>query len=123
MLEIPPPAELGEFVQALGAEDTLRLIEAYGGTSLWVPHTFDPARPNVAALIVEFDAPMVKAMVQRWGKGPLKVPNIKWWRARLYRARGQEIARIARRLGVDVKTVWKYLSDAGMTKQQAELPL
>ena len=122
MLEIPLPAELQEFGDALGAENTLRLIEAYGGTQLWVPQTYDPARPNVADLIEEFDGPMVRAMIQRWGKGVLKIPNAKWWRARLYRARKMDVARIARKLGVDIKTVWKYLADAGMTKQH-ELPL
>jgi hypothetical protein len=121
--DIPPPAELSEFVQALGADDTLRLIEARGGTRVWVPKTFDPDLETVAALIAEFDAPMVRAMVRRWGNGYLKVPAVKWWRARIYRAQRMEYSAIARRLGCDESSVFKWLASGGLTNKQLSLEL
>ena len=112
------PAEIDYLVEPLGLDDALRLIEAYGGSRLYVPKMFDPD----CKLAQEFGDQMARSMVARWGGDMLKVPSVRWWRILLYRREGMSYAQIARKLGCSETTVWQTLNSAQETKQ-LQLPI
>ncbi|GGG30850.1 hypothetical protein GCM10010964_18460 [Caldovatus sediminis] len=119
MVEIPPPAELSRLAALIGGEATLRLIEAHGGTRIFVP-----ARPNQGhplARTIGLEA--ARALAAEWGSTWLKVPLCRHWRVRVYRARGESYKAIARRLGMDESGVWRILHAARMTGEARQTDL
>jgi hypothetical protein len=119
MNEPRPPAELRYLTEILGVEATLALIERRGGTRLWVPRTYR-AKSEFTA---EFGEAAARQLVRRFGgERTLKVPLCKWWRARVYDARGLTYPQIARKLGCSETTVWRYLAPTRVTPQLS-LPL
>lgn len=113
----PPPAELSQFTDAIGAEALLRLIEAYGGTRLYIPQ--EPTEDTLLAQVVGLRA--ARSLAKSLGWGTLKVPLARNWRVRLYRHRGDSYAAIARRLGMTESTVGKILQAANATQRQLSL--
>jgi Homeodomain-like domain len=105
VIEIPPPAEIAYLTQCLGPEATLALIEACGGTRIYVP--FNPAPDAPLSAKIGHDA--AKALAGVFGGETLKVPSCKFLRARLLRARGHSYPQIALKLGVSETTVWRLV--------------
>lgn len=106
MTEGAPPAELAWLCDPLGVDATLALIEARGGTRVYVPAQPD-AECEIARII---GLPATQALAKRFGGEHIRVPLArgKWtgaWRARIYHARGLSYPAIARRLGVVENTV------------------
>lgn len=95
--DISPPAELGWLTDVIGADATLALIEAFGGTRVRV--AVDGSKTTAISEVIGLDAQA--KLVARFGDVRIKVPLCRWWRARIYRWRdGMTIPQIARRLGM-----------------------
>lgn len=92
MSEVRLTAELQSL---LGMQDFLRLVEAYGGTRLYLRSRSD-AEDLVAALSPDGAA----ALRRRYSGSYIRVPLAREARARQYRADGMSNAQIARRLGI-----------------------
>jgi hypothetical protein len=97
-------------LRVLGEADAVRLIELHGGTRIYVPH-------GGGHLALHFAQPAIGAIVAAWGGEYLKVPLARYWRARIYRARGMSYAQIARGVGATETSVWRWLNAAGDTAQ------
>lgn len=102
-----PPAEVATYVAALGLEDAVKFIEAYGGTEIYIAAN-PKSRSSVAALV---GYPKAKALAAVADRLPRRVPLVKRWRAQLYRSMGLKTVEIARRLGVAESTARSYLKD------------
>lgn len=113
----PPPAELAWLADHIGADATLRLIEAHGGTRLYVPEKPNQGSP-LARLVGLSQA---RALADRYGGDYIRVPLARNWRVRLYRQRGETYPAIARRLGITESQVGKILTAAGSTTRQLNL--
>jgi hypothetical protein len=89
-------------LELLGEADTLRLLELFGGTQLYIP-----VGPNVGTLqVAQQVSPEAEiALAQEFGGNNLKIPLARSWRARIYRRRGLSHREIARRLGCTEKAV------------------
>jgi hypothetical protein len=108
-----PPAELAWLVDLVGARPALRLIEARGGTRVYVPRT--PAEGS--ALVRDVGLAPAQALAAAYGGETITVPVARHWRVREYRAAGLSYAAIARKLGCHEDTVWRLLKSAGETSQ------
>lgn len=107
------PAELSWLAEPLGEAALLALIEARGGTRLYVPHR--AVGVELAELIGEDAAfRLCKAL----GGQDIKVPLAKEWRCRVYRARRMSYSQIALKLGCSEDTVSRMLTAAKMTHVQ-----
>jgi hypothetical protein len=113
-----PRGELKDFVELLGTETTLALVEGFGGTLIRVPK--DP--PHQSHVLVEAlgDAGMAR-LIAYFGGDRLAVPLARQWRFKLYTARGMTRRAIARKLGVTEKTVYQWLRE-GQSADQPSLP-
>ena len=118
MIEPRPPAELDWLTEIVGAEGVLALIEAAGGTEIYVPATLRDDHPLVAML----GAAAAAALAKERGGAAMRVPLAKTWRAWVYRARGMTHAAIARKLGCQDITVIGMMRARPETRQIA-LPL
>ena len=113
-----PQGELKDFVELLGVETTLALVEGFGGTLIRVPK--DPPAPSHALLEALGDTGMAR-LIAYFGGDRLAVPLARQWRFKLYTARGLTRRAIARKLGVTEKTVYKWLRE-GQSAEQLNLP-
>lgn len=113
-----PPAELAWLTDCVGAEKALALIEAAGGTAVYVSRT--PTEDCPLARMVGL--PAAQALAEQYGGEEVRVPLCRVWRARLYRQRGDTVVAIARKLGTLDTTVYRMLRGASDDRQIA-LPL
>lgn len=114
----PPPAELADLTRCIGPRAVLALIEAEGGSRVFVPKA--PNQGMHLARMIGLDA--ARELAVEWGGAYLSVPLARAWRVRVYRAEGETQRGIARRLGITESQVWKLLRDAGQTgAAQADL--
>ncbi len=106
-----------ELLDLLGPDDFLRLVEAYGGTRLYVPRTeAGSALPDEIGL----DA-VRKLQGPRAGEW-IRVPLAREWRARHYRANGLSNAKIAVRLGLTETGVNKLFARMDDTPAKGSAP-
>ncbi|MGD9769469.1 MAG: hypothetical protein AB7U62_17680 [Pseudolabrys sp.] len=116
MTELPPPTdEVRRLVDIVGAEATLALIEAHGGTRFYVPRM-----PN-ERLVAIVGEPGAAALASLLGGEYLKLPLARAWRVLVYQARGLSYPAIARRVGCTEGAVWRTLSRHGLTQTQYDL--
>lgn len=114
-----PPAELAFLTDAIGAEATLALIEAFAGTRVYVPSRASTRSPVVKAIGREAAA----ALAAVHGGCYIVPPAAKRWRAHAYRARGWPFAKIALRLGLCERTVQRYfVSELGTRASGGQRP-
>lgn len=107
MIDPPPPAELAYLSDAIGAEAVLALIEARGGTRVYVPRHAE----EDGALVAIIGEAAVTALAREYGGLSIHISSAKRWRALVYRGRQMSFAQIALKLGVGERTVWKYVSE------------
>lgn len=110
------PAELAFLTDLIGVAATFRLIEMHGGTRVRVPKGVNQG----SKLARDIGLPEARLLAERWGGDTLKVPLARYWRARVYRERGDSYRTIARKIGVNEGTVHTYLRAAGMTARGPE---
>ena len=119
----PPPESLALYIEVLGLDDTLRLLERCGGTKLWIPSGVNNSSTRLREkLEEELGKPMTMALIRTFGGSIIKPPMATDWRIVYYAAKGVSAAEIARRLGRHQETVWLRLKRARDSRQQS-LPL
>ena len=119
-LSVPAPVELAWLTDLIGPAGAYKLIEAYGGTRIFVPLT-PTARQPLARTI---GLAAARRMADVHPAETIKVPLAKGWRARLYRKAGLSYTAIARQLGCGESAVHSLLQRSRMTnpeKRQTEL--
>lgn len=79
----PPTEDVQKLVELLGEAAALRLIEARGGTRIYVA---DPTPETELAQLVGLDG--AAAMHDRYGRGWYRVPVARPWRVLCYIAQG-----------------------------------
>jgi len=100
-----PTAQVEPYFEVLGLDDTLRFIEEFGGTEIYLaknPRT----RSRVVALLGFDKANALTSISHRLQP---RVPLAKKWRARAYKAQGLVTVEIARKLGVTDVAVRNWL--------------
>lgn len=112
---IPVPAAARDYVDLLGVDDTVRLIEAFGGITLTVPVKGSAAWQKLAQRV---GAELAHKLSDCFGTDALTVPLCKEWLMRLYAAQGLTHDAIARRLNVSSRTVRRTLSVRANTERQ-----
>lgn len=107
----PPTSDLRKFVALCGSrEAALALIEARGGTQLYVPHNGD--RSELSAAI---GAELVDRLTSQMGGNYMRIPLARAWRCQILRARGMSYSEIARVVGMTESGVYRSLQLAGIT--------
>lgn len=101
-----PPAEVAHLVQILGIPATFALVEARGGTRLYVPMTPTPELESLIGPEAAYE------LAKAWGRCMLKVPLARTWRIRVQRARGASYSEIALTMKCTVDSVWRVLSQS-----------
>ena len=118
MTELPPPTdEVRRLVRQIGAEATLRLVEARAAARLYVPRQPDP--DGELARIIGLAA--AQALSAAAAGDYIKVPVARQWRVLVYHAQGRSYMDIAQRLGCSQNTVWRILNEHEMTRRQLDL--
>lgn len=114
---LPAPAEIHWLTDIVGAVAALAMIEAHGGTRVYVPKEINQ---NSAARLA---LPLLAArrLGEEYGGEHILVPIARAWRVRMYRAAGMTYPAIARKLGITERAVGRILTDAGLTISQGDL--
>ncbi len=113
----PPPAELAWLSQHLAPPALLALIQAFGGTCIYIAKAPNQASPLVQAL--GRDAAL--ALAAAHGGEHLKIPIARHWQIRCLHQRGLSYRQIASQLRITEDTVWKNLNAARLTNAQPDL--
>lgn len=101
----------------LGAEATLTLVEACGGTRIFIPR-----RPTEAnELTAKVGLGVVQLLCEHWGGDYLKVPVARGWRILILRSRGLTYPEIARTLNCSENTVWRTLNKRHRADSQPDM--
>ena len=90
----PPPAELAALSRHLTPAQLLALVEAHGGTRLYIPHAPNQASP--VALVVGYEGAV--ALAAAMGGETLKVPLARHWRICCLHRQGLTYRQIAKHL-------------------------
>lgn len=108
---------LAQIREAIGDEAALKLIEARGGTTVFVP--CDPREDQLLVDIVGLDA--ARELASRWGKEYLAVPIAMKWRIDRLLEEGLSAPKIALALGVHEDRVRRRRRKAGAGSAQPDL--
>lgn len=103
-------AMLDELVRTIGADGASRLIEAFGGARLYIPHSPEPGDALSAAV----GHATALALAGVFGGDRIDVPNPPPRRVRILqmRARGASVDSIALALGCTRRRVFQVLAEA-----------
>lgn len=108
MTMLPPPTDdIAGLVELIGPEATLQLVEARGGTRIYVGGRDGGA----LAEIVGVDA--AATLHTRYGREDLKVPIARPWRVLCYLAMGLSQERAALKAGCSTNTVVRAIRNFG----------
>lgn len=113
---LPAPAEIHWLTDIVGAVAALAMIEAHGGTRVYVAKDINQ---NSAARLA-LPLPEARRLGEAYGGEHILVPIARAWRVRMYRAAGMTYPAIARRLGITERAVGRILTDAGLTFSQGD---
>lgn len=109
MTQLPPPTEdIARLVRLIGPEAVLRLVEARGGTRVYVG---DPVEGAVLSEIIGLDA--AATLRSRYGANPIKVPIARPWRVLCYLAQGLSRDKTALKAGCSLNTVDRTVKNYG----------
>ena len=103
-----PPAHVQPYVDVLGAERTLELLLAFGGSEVYLA-TRPTERSRLAQVIGQDGVAALSAQAM-----PLKhrIPTARPWCAVCLKARGLSVAEIARKLSANDSSVRRWLKAA-----------
>lgn len=122
MTEAPVPAHLHVFVDALGRDDAVRFLLAFGGAELMLGKT--PREDSTISRELGHDVAVALGRVS--DRLPRRIPNPKKWLARELKSKGLSHAQIARKLHTSDVTIRKYIAgDTGPDRpvDDRQLPL
>lgn len=114
-----PSAQVEPYIDALGLEDTLKFLEAFGGVEVYIAK-HPTQRAEVVQVIGYAKARALSSIVDRLQR---RVPLAKKWRARVYKSQGLSTNKIARKLGVSDVMVRQYLKGQSAPKDPDQLSL
>jgi len=100
-----PTAQVEPYFEVLGLDDTLRFLEAFGGTEIYIAG--NPGTRSSVVAVVGYDK--AKALTELSHRLQPRVPLAKKWRARAYKAQGLLTVQIARKLCVTDVAVRNWL--------------
>src|SRR5712692_10202994 len=108
---------LGELGAALGESAASRLIEAFGGSRIYVPHFPRPGDPLVSQIGMVAAAKLVRI----YGGERLDLPNPNSRRTRILELRrgGLSVDAIARQMGCTRRRVFQVLAEARPRRPEA----
>jgi hypothetical protein len=104
-----PPAQIEPIVRALGVDDAVTYLMAFGGAELYLAKT-PGARSRVVELLGRDKAEALALAAEDAPYWPRRVPLAKQWLAGVLRAKGLPNAEIARKLRVSEETVRRLLA-------------
>jgi hypothetical protein len=115
--QLPPPRpDLKGLCDLCGSrEAALALIEAHGGTAVYVPH-----KSESSALAETIDGELIARLQKRYAGDWMRVPLALAWRIQIYRGRDMTIRDIARRLTMTENGVYKSLRLAGLSNSLSD---
>ncbi|MDE4175784.1 helix-turn-helix domain-containing protein [Phaeobacter sp. PT47_59] len=116
-----PPAQVEPYIEALGLEDTLRFLDAFGGVEAYIANQ-PSARSRVVQLV---GLPKAKMLAENGSRLQRRVPLAKEWRAAVYHSQGLPTVEIALKLGVTDVSVRRWLKKPGVRRKPEpnQLPL
>jgi hypothetical protein len=103
------PAQIAPIVDALGVDDAVAFLLAFGGAELYIARS-PGSRSRVVELLGRDKAEALAWAAENAPSWPRRVPLAKQWLAHVLRAKGLPNAEIARRLRVSEETVRRHLS-------------
>ncbi|WIY25010.1 helix-turn-helix domain-containing protein [Parasedimentitalea psychrophila] len=106
-----PTAQVEPYFEVLGLDDTLRFIEAFGGTEIYIAK--NPRTRSSVAALVGYDK--ANALTNISHRLQSRVPLAKKWRTCAYKAQGLATVEIARKLGVTDVAVRNWLRAGEVT--------
>lgn len=104
-----PTAQVEPYFNILGLDDTLRFLEAFGGTEIYIAD--NPQSRSSVVAVLGYDK--TKALAEVSFLLQRRVPLAKKWRALTYKAMGMTTVQIARRLCMTDVSVRNWLRGAG----------
>lgn len=117
MSAFPPPTDdVARIHDLIGPEAALALIEARGGTRLYIGEAVEGR--TVADIIGQEQA---ARLAEAYGRETIKVPLGREWRILVYRSRGLSYRAIALKAGCSENTVWETLARHRQTQTQYDL--
>lgn len=99
------PTQLAAIEEALGTDDMVNFVMAFGGAELHISRS--PKRDNPIAQ--QFGLQKAQALGKVADRIPARIPIPKRWLAHYFRAKGLTQAQIARKLHTTDVTVGRYL--------------
>jgi hypothetical protein len=117
MGDIAVPAHVAPYVEAIGAELTVKLFLELGGSQIYLPRRSGKRTPAAKSI----GADQVERLARALGYGYIKVPLARQWTAEQLRSQGKSDNEIARLVRSDVATVRRWLGPK--TSQQLTLPI
>lgn len=118
MADVPVPAHVAPYVEALGAPAAVALFLALGGSQIYLPRR--SSTRTLAAKTIGADN--VERLAAALGYGYIKVPLARQWIAQVLRADGASDNEIARQVRADVATVRRWLGPK-TSADQLTLPI
>ncbi|MGA2408765.1 MAG: helix-turn-helix domain-containing protein [Candidatus Binataceae bacterium] len=108
---------LQELINLIGTDAAAKLIEIFGGTRLYIPHS--PHDDDLLSASIGIDA--AAKLARFYGGDRLDVPNPTPRRARIIELRktGCSVDAIARQLGCTRRRVFQVLAEARASKRSA----
>ncbi|HEY5209617.1 MAG TPA: helix-turn-helix domain-containing protein [Stellaceae bacterium] len=100
------PREVKPYIDAIGADATLRVLLHLGGAPLYFSDT--PTERSRLVRVIGIDK--AKALGKALGRGHQRVPSARRWIAIQLHDRGEPVLEIARRLHCNDTTVRRYVS-------------
>jgi hypothetical protein len=113
------PAAITEIADIIGDAAVLHLVEAYGGTSVYVPEAPDPSHRLVQAIGIEAAAKLAKI----YGRDTIEVPTLRIARTRkaLIAAASGKTREVALEFGVTSRWVRMVRNVPGADARQGSL--
>ncbi len=120
-MEVTPkaPAEFAQIASLIGDEAFFVLVEAFGGTRVFIPQTLNRRHPVAEA--IGWDA--LVALSAAFAGQHLTVPVARSWRVQVYSGRGMTRQQIARALQMSERGVFHILGRIRTNDAQLALDL
>ena len=94
----------------IGDEETMRLLEKFGGTRIFIPNHVQSKRAGKPSKILQFlSYESAIKLSQVFGGLAYDIPLARNFRISYYRARGEKPVIIAQKVGLSRSAVWKAI--------------
>lgn len=115
-----PPPEVKRISKLIGLAETLALVEAYGGTRLYIPSSINPETHTLVG-VIGLDAAL--KLAAEYSGNYLSVPVAREWRVVVYRSQKMSYTQIALKVGCCESQVYRILKANALTQSAFQLNL